>query len=96
MNYVFADLVLHLHEARNMRATQVDARTIDHMSCFGKRATVECKRLFDGPVGTHNSKFMTFLVVIFVRLILAFEKGVQFVSDELPKIVRNGGRRPML
>ena len=79
-----------------MRATQVEARTIDHMSCFGKRATVECKRLFDGPVTIDMSKFMTFLVVIYKRLIFAFEKVVQFVSDEQQKIVRNGGRRPML
>lgn len=79
---ICTDSALHIHEAQNTRTTQVDARTIDYMSCFGKRATVKCKGLFDVPVFIDNSNFMTLLVVMFQDLILAFKKGVKLVFDE--------------
>ena len=84
-----ADSALHLYEGENIRITRVDAGTIDHISCFKKRATVECIQLLDGPVCIDNSKAMTLLVVIYQTLVLAIKKDVQFVFDEKQKICQN-------
>lgn len=76
------DSALRLLEALEVKTSRVDARTIDHILCFGKRAMVECNRLLDCQACVANSSFMMLLVVICQKLVLTFEKLAHRISDE--------------